>query len=87
MIEAPSAEAQSKPWHEFYFTAWERLRFDRTYGAAGGQTPIPFSAYDRYADRYSITGDQFDVFLAFMTAVDAAWLDEVAKRAPKPENQ
>jgi hypothetical protein len=49
------------------------LRFDRQYGAMGGEMPISFLALDTYARRYGIEGEAFDRFLTFMTAIDDEW--------------
>lgn len=67
-------------WHSFYLHAWEVLRFDRQYGAFGGETPISFMALDAYARRYGIEGEAFDRFLSFMTALDDEWLQYKAKQ-------
>lgn len=56
------------------------LRFDRQYGAFGGETPISFMALDGYARRYGIEGEAFERFLAFLTALDDEWLEYVSVR-------
>lgn len=53
------------------------LRFDRQYGAFGGETPISFMALNGYARRYGIEGEAFERFLAFLTALDDEWLEYV----------
>lgn len=68
-------EADQAKWHEFYLHAWSALRFDRAYGALGGETPIPFVAYDAYARRYGVEGEAFETFHFFMTALDTEWLE------------
>ncbi len=76
-------EARHESWHDFYRRAWQTLRYDRHY-TEGGQKPITFLAYDAYARRYSIEGDAFDRFIAFMSAIDDEWLlylDEQRKEA------
>lgn len=82
------AQSASPPvteqWHGFYVRAFEVLRFDRQYGAMGGQTPISFLAVDAYAKRYGINGEPFDRFLHFLTAIDAEWLEFVEKREHSP---
>jgi hypothetical protein len=69
------AVAEPEAWHAFYLRAWSVLRFDRQYGAFGGETPISFMALDGYARRYGIEGEAFERFLAFMTALDDEWLE------------
>lgn len=70
-----------------FWQGWMILRYDRQYGAMGGETPIPFRAYDEYARRYGIEGDDFEVFLACVSAMDAEYLEIVAEQAPKPPPQ
>lgn len=82
------AEARTEAWHVFYVQAWQTLRYDRQYFAFGGEAPIGFMALDTYARRYGIEGEAFERFLAFMQALDDAWLahlDEEAKKN-KPDN-
>jgi hypothetical protein len=61
------------------------LRFDRQYGAMGGETPIGFMALDTYARRYGIEGEAFERFLAFMTAIDDEWLDYLSHTQTKAD--
>lgn len=78
-------EARSEIWHEFYWRAWSALRFDRPYGAMGGEMPVSFLALDAYARRYGIEGEAFDRFHKFMTAIDGEWLAYVAEKAKARE--
>ncbi|WP_421522350.1 phage tail assembly chaperone [Ochrobactrum quorumnocens] len=57
--------------------AWHFLRYDRQYGAMGGESPISFLAMDCYARRYGIDGVFFDTFRALISALDAEWLDHL----------
>lgn len=75
------AEAREELWHEFYWQAWNVLRFDRQYLDTGAETPISFVAYDTFARRYGIEGEAFDRFHIFMTAIDAEWLRHSAEKA------
>ncbi|RUM97916.1 hypothetical protein EET67_09890 [Pseudaminobacter arsenicus] len=84
-VQARPDEAKAELWHDFYWRAFEALRFDRQYGAFGGETAISFLAIDAYARRYCIEGEAFDRFLTFMTAIDAEWLQFVAEEAKKRE--
>ncbi|MES0168249.1 hypothetical protein NKJ87_20040 [Mesorhizobium sp. M0027] len=93
-LELPAAKVPTRPdearaeyWHQFYWQAWEALRFDRQYGAMGGESPIGFLAYDAYARRYGLEGEAFERFLAFMTAIDTEWLIHVAAKAREAENK
>ncbi|MFC7065010.1 hypothetical protein [Brucella rhizosphaerae] len=76
---APPSEADGPEWYAYYIRAWQFLRYDRQYGAFGGESPISFQAIDIYARRYSIEGIAFDVFRALVSAVDAEWLNHVAE--------
>ncbi|TGQ94006.1 hypothetical protein EN847_34345, partial [Mesorhizobium sp. M1C.F.Ca.ET.204.01.1.1] len=51
-------EAEPQPWQEFYFEAWDALRYDRLY-VMGGEMPIPYTAMSRYAHDHDITGEDF----------------------------
>lgn len=57
-----------------YWAAWQNLRYDRQYGMEGWQSPIPFVSIDVYARRYAIEGEEFDVLLRLVQAMDDEWL-------------
>jgi len=63
-----------EPWFGLYFRAWDALRFDRFYGALGGEGPISYMAISRYAIDHAIGGQDLDEFVHFLQAVDAEWL-------------
>lgn len=73
-------EFDPEPWHRLYWEAWEALRFDRFYGARGGEGPIPYMAIRAYAEDHDITGDDFRLFRTFMSMIDTEWLKHVAAR-------
>lgn len=81
-VPAPETppEADGPEWYAYYIRAWQFLRYDRQYGAFGGESPISFQAIDIYARRYSIEGVAFDVFRALVSALDAEWLNHVAEQ-------
>ncbi|NEV75464.1 hypothetical protein DYI24_00010 [Rhodopseudomonas sp. BR0C11] len=70
-------------WCGTVWRAWHALRFDRHYGAFGGQTQISFLAIDRYAARYGISGTEFETFFALICAMDDEYLQHVAREAEK----
>ncbi|WP_408913803.1 hypothetical protein [Brucella pseudogrignonensis] len=74
----PPPEADGPDWYAFYIRAWQFLRYDRQYGAFGGESPISFQAMDVYARRYSIDGEAFDLFRALVSAIDTEWLNHLA---------
>lgn len=76
-IEIPEGpeDAQEEGWFLLYFRAWENLRFDRFYGALGGEMPISYMAISRYSEDHGITGEDFRWFLHFVQACDAEWID------------
>lgn len=79
-------DAEVKESFEVYWRAWHALRFDRQYGAFGGETPISFVALDAYARRYGITDIQFETFIALLGAMDNEYLLHVGrKRAEEKE--
>lgn len=80
-IPKPPPDAAPELWHDFYWRAFEALRYDRQYGAFGGESPISFLAIDAYARRYGIDGEGFDRFLSLVNAVDDTWLDWKAEKA------
>ncbi len=47
----------------------------------GGQSQIPFSAIDRYARRYGITGVAFDWLVTLIDALEAEYLPWAAEQA------
>lgn len=48
-----------------------------------GRGPIPFSALDRYADRYGIADiDEFEQFRVVIRAMDGAFLEKTANDEP-----
>lgn len=68
-------------WEHLQFTwsAFWDLNTDRPVGMGVG--PIPFTAIDRYADRYGIEGlDAFDALRELIRAMDDAYLTWSAKR-------
>lgn len=76
-----------------FWRGWHDLRFDRQYGAFGGESPISFASIDRYAIRYGISNSDFDTFLAVVCGMDEEYLqhvDRVAKakaEADKTQNR
>lgn len=67
-------------WWGVYFEAWEALRYDRFYGAMGGEGPISYQVISLYARDHDITGDDFRLFRATLQLVDAEWLDYAAEQ-------
>ncbi|MCV9997325.1 hypothetical protein OE766_03615 [Pararhizobium sp. YC-54] len=82
-IDVPEApdEAEHEPWFGLYFRAWERLRFDRFYGAFGGETPISYMAVSRYAADFRIVDDDLDMFVTLIQAIDEEWAAHQAEKA------
>jgi hypothetical protein len=80
-------EAEPQPWHDLYWSAWEALSSDRQYGAFGGESRVPFTALDRYARRYGITGQAFDTFIRLFGEIDDEWLAWRAEKAKKDEER
>lgn len=88
--ESEEEEVELDPDLLVFWTAWHVLRFDRHYGAFGGQTPILFTAIDVYATRFGIDGEDFDTLLKMLHAMDAEymiWLEEERKKKDQtPDN-
>ncbi len=71
-IDVPS-RPQDAEWpsgSEVYREALTALAPSRNVVGMGGFLPIPFEAYDLYARRKGIKGQDFDVFHAIMRALD-----------------
>ena len=64
-----------EPWHALYFRAFEALRFDRFYGALGGETPVNYLAKSRYADDLGLSGEDRETFHHFLNVLDAEYLE------------
>lgn len=86
-IEVPDRpdEAEPQPWHDLYWRAWSHLRFERVYGAFGGELPVSYRAISQYAADHGITGSAFHDFLMFFSAIDNEWLAYKASQAPPPQ--
>lgn len=68
-------------WADTHWQAWHALRFDRQYGAFGGETPIAFESLDAYARRYELTGVEFEIFLTLVGEMDDEYLQHVTRVA------
>ncbi|WP_454917301.1 phage tail assembly chaperone [Xanthobacter sediminis] len=77
--EAPEGVAD-EDWHGLYWRAWFALRFDRQYGAMGGESQISFRAIDNYARRYEFHGEDFELLRLGVHALDDVWLEHVAEQ-------
>lgn len=66
----------------FAWSAWWELHTDRPIGMGVG--PIPFSAIDRYADRYGVESDAFEALRQLIRAMEGAYFAWRKKREPKP---
>ncbi|NTJ46515.1 hypothetical protein G6K93_05740 [Agrobacterium rhizogenes] len=80
-VKAAPEEARAEAWHGLYFRAWEDLRFDRFYGAMGGEAPISYVAMSRFAEDHGIRGEEFAQFRRFLQAIDAEWIAFTAENA------
>lgn len=80
-------EFTHEPWHGLYWDAWNTLRFDRHYGAMGGQGPIPYAVVSRYAADNGIDGEDFWMFRVLMSVIDTEWLAHTSEtdKAEKKE--
>ncbi|WP_443136604.1 phage tail assembly chaperone [Methylobacterium sp. Leaf399] len=70
------------PHLQFASDAFSDLSSDRLIGAIGGCGPIPWSAIDRYAERYGIDNlDEFERFRRFIRGQDRVYLERAAEEA------
>lgn len=84
-IEERPDEAEPELWHGLYWRAWEALRFDRQYGAMGGETAISYLAISQYARDNGMSGHDFNTFHVLMTAIDDEWLKHIAEERKRKE--
>lgn len=85
-IDEPD-EARLPEWAEWYVEAWQALRFDRQYGALGGETGISFVAVDAFARSRGVEGVARVDLERFVRALDGVWLDYVAEQTARPQDQ
>jgi len=78
---------EPEPWHDLYFRAFDDLRFDRFYGALGGEGPITYLAKSRYAEDLGLSGTDLRFFHLFMNVVDGEHLSQVGERAAASKEQ
>lgn len=84
--EPDDEEFEPEPWHELYFQAFDALRFDRFFGAFGGESPITYIASSKYADDLGLTGDDRRRFFLFLNVLDGEHLEAV-KRNEKEQQE
>lgn len=69
-----------QPFHDLYWRAWSEIRFDRQYGAFGGESRLSYMVIRQYAADHHITGESFQLFRAAMRGLDEEWLKFVISR-------
>lgn len=79
-VPLPPEEAEPELWHELYWRAWACVRYDRYYGAFGGESPVSYMAVSRFAADNDIHGADFAVFHRLLTAIDEEWLAHVSQK-------
>lgn len=72
---------EPRPWHDFYFRAFDAIRFDRQYGAMGGESPISYMVMSQYARDHGLTLEELEQFRRFIGVLDAVYLELEAARA------
>ncbi|MGQ4273393.1 phage tail assembly chaperone [Terrihabitans sp. B22-R8] len=78
----PQALREQPELPEHLFSLWDafhELSTDRQIGMAGAG-PIMFSSIDRYACRFGIEGDDFDLLASAIRAMDAEWREHMARQ-------
>lgn len=68
-----------------FMDAWGALRYDRFYGAFGGESTILYSSISAYARDHGIAGDDFYVFKVLIREMDHEYLEYVERHRPKRE--
>ena len=75
-------------WLHPYYEAFTELSTCRPVdGFTGTVGRIPWTAIDRYADRYEWAGRDFEVFVLYIGALDDKLLELVKSRKPKGPNK
>ena len=73
------------PWLVPYYTAFEELTSDRPVdGMSGSVGYIPWSVIDQYCRRHPLLGDDFDLTLTYLRALDFKYLALIEEARPKP---
>lgn len=70
-----------EPWYSFLFEAFDALRYDRFYGAMGGESPISYMAMSRFAEDHEIRGEDFARFRLFIKIIDGIHIEVAARNA------
>ena len=70
---------------EFYWTAFWDLASDRDFGMSEG--PIPWTAMNDYALRYSLSNDEFDRLCYIIKAMDKEYLKHRDKETKSKINK
>ena len=70
-----------------YWQAWCILRDDRHYGDYGAMGTIYYQAISRYASDFGICGDDLDIFVLLIRAMDSEFMAYVAEKNKKPESE
>lgn len=65
----------------FYWEAFWELSTERN-----EMGPIPFSALDRFGNRYEIYDEEFDSFSYFMRGLDSEYMDIMQKEIEAKRN-
>lgn len=74
-LEEKRGEIALEPHLEFYYQAFNELSGCRAnHRSPDGEGMIPWSAIDRYAERYDISGESFEVLRKYIEAMDLAYV-------------
>ena len=65
---------------EHLLLGWEGFRFDRQYGAFGGESRLSYMVIRQYAADHCLSGENLQTFKAVMRGLDEEWLDFIASR-------
>lgn len=76
----PFVGIKMQPFHELYWRAWADIRFDRQYGAFGGESRLSYMVIRQYAADHCLSGENLQTFKAVMRGLDEEWLDFIASR-------
>lgn len=87
-LDTPDGDSfEIQPWHDLYFHAFDALRYDRFYGAFGGETPISYVSLSQFCRDYEIDGEDRARFMVFLNGLDAEYLTMKAEEAKRQKEQ
>lgn len=80
------AEAEWPPGTRLVRFAWSHLESERQWGAMGGASRLSWCAYERWAERYGVVGEEFDWLWRDLSALDSEFIEHLIRVAESKVN-